>query len=181
MCAFGADLAFPRVITEGLAVFLIDFSVNGKIPFGHSSRSLIAVTRCGHSLRSLVDPPSITSLHPFADRKAMYGYRKLSLSALLAATLSMLAAPAPAAADKTPVLGIVAIDLQNSFFVRMRQAGDEAAKDYGVKTIWQGSEGSLEKQVSNIENFVNQGVDIILVDPLDSAAIASTVLNANAL
>src|SRR6218665_2171042 len=100
MCAFGADLAFPRVITEGFAVFLIDFSVNGKIPFGHSSRSLATVTRLS----------PIPHLPPFADRKAMSGCRNLSLSALLAPTLSMLAAPAPAAADKTPVLGIVAID-----------------------------------------------------------------------
>src|SRR6218665_2154768 len=97
--------------------------------------------------------PSVTSLHPAADRKAMYGCRKLSLSALLAATLSMLAAPAPAAADKTPVLGIVAIDLQNSFFVRMRPAGEEAAKDYGGKTIWPSSERNLEKKVSHINNI----------------------------
>src|SRR6218665_1626920 len=138
-----------------------------------------SVTHRGHSPIT-IDPPSGTSLHPFADRKAMYGCRKLWLSALLAATLSMLPAPPPPAAAKTPVLGIVAIALQNSFFVRMRKAGDEAAKDYGVKTIWQGSEGSLEKQVSNIENFVNQGVDIILVDPLDRAAIASAVQKAKA-
>src|SRR6218665_3592908 len=90
--------------------------------------------------------PSVTSLHPAADRKAMYGCRKLSLSALLAAPLSMLASPAPAAADKPPVLGIVAIDLQNSFFVRMSQAGDEAAKDYGVKKIWTGSESRLTNE-----------------------------------
>src|SRR6218665_2619802 len=89
--------------------------------------------------------PSVTSLHPAADRKAMYGCRKLTLSAPLAATLSMLAAPAPPASDKPPVLGIAPTDLQNSFFVRMRAAGDEAGKDCGVKTIWQGSEGSLEK------------------------------------
>lgn len=106
--------------------------------------------------------------------------RKLPLFALLAAALSPLAPAFAAGAGKTPVLGIVAIDLQNSFFVRMRQAGDEAARDYGVKAIWQGSEGSLEKEISNIENFVNQGVDIILVDPLDRAAIANAVQKAKA-
>lgn len=110
----------------------------------------------------------------------MYGCRKLSQLALLAAMSSLLGTPSLAVAEKVPVVGIVAIDLQNSFFVRMRQAGDEAARDYGVKAIWQGSEGSLEKEISNIENFVNQGVDIILVDPLDRAAIAAAVQKAKA-
>ena len=97
-----------------------------------------------------------------------------------AVMLALLASTPAFAAEKEPVVGVVAIDLQNSFFVRMRQAGDEAAKDYGVKVIWQGSEGSLEKEISNIENFVNQGVDIILVDPLDRAAIATAVQKAKA-
>lgn len=111
----------------------------------------------------------------------MSARRTLVQFALLAAMSSLLAGPAPALAQKkVPVVGIVAIDLQNSFFVRMRQAGDEAARDYGVKTIWQGAEGSLEKEISLIENFVNQGVDIILVDPLDRTAIAAAVQKAKA-
>ena len=48
----------------------------------------------------------------------------------------------------------MAIDLQSSFFVRMKEAGDKAAKDYGVKTTCQSAEGSLEKQVSLIENLI---------------------------
>jgi len=110
----------------------------------------------------------------------MFGYRKVALSAAFVVASSLMGSAAFAAGDKVPVVGIVAIDLQNSFFVRMRQAGDEAAKDYGVKAIWQGSEGSLEKEISNIENFVNQGVDIILVDPLDRSAVAAAVQKAKA-
>ncbi|WP_449415493.1 hypothetical protein [Ochrobactrum teleogrylli] len=59
------------------------------------------------------------------------------------------------------VLGVAAIDLQNSFYVRMKEAGDVAASDYGVKSTWQSAEGSLEKQVGIIENFINQGVSAI--------------------
>lgn len=110
----------------------------------------------------------------------MNGLQRWALSAAFAAVSSLTGTGAFAAGDKVPVLGIVAIDLQNSFFVRMHQAGDEAAKDYGVKAIWQGSEGSLEKEISNIENFVNQGVDVILVDPLDRNAVAAAVQKAKA-
>ncbi len=89
-------------------------------------------------------------------------------AALAAGVLASLAVPAWA---DEPVLGLAAIDLQNSFFVRMKEAGDVAAKDYGVKTTWQSAEGSLEKQVGIVENFINQKVGAILVDPLDKNAV----------
>lgn len=92
-----------------------------------------------------------------------------SFKAALAAT-ALAFAIAPASAQE-PVLGLAAIDLQNSFFVRMKEAGDVAAKDYAVKTTWQSAEGSLEKQVGIIENFINQKVSAILVDPLDKNAL----------
>ncbi|MBD8554412.1 sugar ABC transporter substrate-binding protein [Rhizobium sp. CFBP 8762] len=78
------------------------------------------------------------------------------------------------------VLGLAAIDLQNSFFVRMKEAGDVAASDYGVKSTWQSAEGSLEKQVGIIENFVNQGVSAILIDPIDKNAVIPAIQKATA-
>jgi ribose transport system substrate-binding protein len=87
---------------------------------------------------------------------------------------------APAARAAEPVLGLAAIDLQNSFFVRMKEAGDVAAKDYGVKSSWQSAEGSLEKQVGIIENFINQKVSAILVDPLDKNALVPVLKKAEA-
>ncbi|MDG4889888.1 MULTISPECIES: sugar ABC transporter substrate-binding protein [unclassified Mesorhizobium] len=76
---------------------------------------------------------------------------------------------------KPPILGVVAIDLQNSFFVDMKKAGDVAEKDYKVKAIWQSAEGSLEKEVSLVENFIAQKVDVILVDPLDKNALMPVI------
>ncbi|WP_245489047.1 sugar ABC transporter substrate-binding protein [Mesorhizobium sp. M7D.F.Ca.US.004.03.1.1] len=95
----------------------------------------------------------------------------MALLALAIATPSL-------AAEK--VLGLAAIDLQNSFFVRMKEAGDVAAADYGVKSTWQSAEGSLEKQVSIIENFINQGVSAILIDPIDKNAVIPVIKKAAA-
>ncbi|RVA24692.1 LacI family transcriptional regulator, partial [Mesorhizobium sp. M7D.F.Ca.US.004.03.1.1] len=95
----------------------------------------------------------------------------IALLALAIATPSL-------AAEK--VLGLAAIDLQNSFFVRMKEAGDVAAADYGVKSTWQSAEGSLEKQVSIIENFINQGVSAILIDPIDKNAVIPVIKKAAA-
>jgi len=94
--------------------------------------------------------------------------------ALLALALAM---PSLAQTDEK-VLGVAAIDLQNSFYVRMKEAGDVAAKDYGVKSTWQSAEGSLEKEVAIIENFINQGVSAILVDPLDKNALIPVIKKA---
>lgn len=77
-----------------------------------------------------------------------------------------------------PVIGVAAIDLTNPFFVGMRKAGNQAAKDYGVKTIWQSAEGSVEQEVSIVENYINQGVDAILIDPLDRNALKPVIAQA---
>jgi ribose transport system substrate-binding protein len=108
----------------------------------------------------------------------MYLTSKLTLR-LGAVLLSMLTLTSAAAEDK-PTLGVAAIDLQSSFFVRMKKAADVAAKDYGVNTSWQSAEGSLEKQVAIIENFINQKVAVILVDSLDKNALIRVIKKAEA-
>ena len=75
-------------------------------------------------------------------------------------------------------LGVVVIDLTNSFYVRMKQAGDVAAKDYGVEAVWQSADSSLEKQISIVENFIQQGVDAILIDPIDANGIVPAITKA---
>ncbi|PWJ92280.1 monosaccharide ABC transporter substrate-binding protein (CUT2 family) [Mesorhizobium loti] len=102
---------------------------------------------------------------------------RISLKASVALLALAIATPS-LAAEK--VLGLAAIDLQNSFFVRMKEAGDVAAADYGVKSTWQSAEGSLEKQVSIIENFINQGVSAILIDPIDKNAVIPVIQKATA-
>ncbi len=99
---------------------------------------------------------------------------------MLAGTAAVMVLSATAALADEPVLGLAAIDLQNSFFVRMKEAGDVAAKDYKVKSVWQSAEGSLEKQVGIIENFINQKVSAILVDPLDKNALTPVIKKAEA-
>ena len=43
----------------------------------------------------------------------------------------------------------------------------KAAEDYGVKTSCQSAEGSLEKQIGVVENFIAQKVDAILINAVD--------------
>ena len=42
------------------------------------------------------------------------------------------------------------------------------------------ADGSFDNQISLIENFIEQGVDCILVDPLDSEGLRPTIEKASA-
>jgi ribose transport system substrate-binding protein len=81
-------------------------------------------------------------------------------------------------ANKKPKIAIVEIDLITPFFVQVKEAGDKAAKDYGVDIVWQSCDNSLEKQISIIENFIQQKVDVIGIDPVDAKGIIPVVKKA---
>lgn len=77
-------------------------------------------------------------------------------------------------------LGAVLIDVTNQFFVDMIEGGDRAAADYGCTVIWKSADGNFDKQVSLMENFVEQGVDCILVNPIDSEGLYPAIEKAAA-
>lgn len=76
---------------------------------------------------------------------------------------------------ETYVIGAAMYDLTNTFYVNMMNAGNEAAEDYGCEVIWQSSEGSLDNEISIIENFIQQKVDCIMIDPIDAEGIKAVV------
>jgi ribose transport system substrate-binding protein len=81
---------------------------------------------------------------------------------------------------KKYVLGVVLIDMTNQFFVDMIEGGNQAARDYDVEVIWKSSDNSQENQISLTENFIEQGVDCILVNPIDNDAMKPTIEKAAA-
>jgi len=95
---------------------------------------------------------------------------------LLVAGVSALFAGAGPGEKKEPVMGIAMINLDHPFFANMMAAGALASQDYGIKLIWKSAEGSLEKQIAIIENFIQQKVDVIMIDPIDKKAIAPAVI-----
>jgi ribose transport system substrate-binding protein len=60
----------------------------------------------------------------------------------------------------------------------MKKAGDVAAQDYGVDSTWQSADGSLEKQISTVENYIQQKVNAILIDPIDAKGIVPVIAKA---
>ncbi len=90
-----------------------------------------------------------------------------------AAGTSTESAGAEAESGDKPVIGFILGDMVNEFYLQMMEAGNQAAEDYGVEVIWQSCDGSVEKEVNLIENFVLQGVDVIAMDPMDAEGVAA--------
>ncbi|HHY46419.1 MAG TPA: substrate-binding domain-containing protein [Firmicutes bacterium] len=107
--------------------------------------------------------------------------RKLSRIAILIVVVALMATMAVSVgAASKPKLGAVMIDLTHPFYVRMMYAGNKAAQDYGVDVVWKSAEGSLEKELALVENFVQQKVDVILIDPIDKIGVKPAIEKAKA-
>ena len=94
------------------------------------------------------------------------------LLTLLLVAMMALGACSGALAEEEPLdIVFVCVDMQGAFWVKMMEGAEIAAQDYGVNLQFKSGEGTLEKQISIIENVVLQEVDAIIVDPLDREGI----------
>lgn len=100
-----------------------------------------------------------------------------------AAPAATTAAPAATSTAETAaasdvVLGISFGQNVHPFFKAMQKGAEDAAKEAGVELVVQSADSSLEKQVSQIEDLVSRGVSAILLNPYDSAGVATVVKSA---
>jgi len=100
------------------------------------------------------------------------------LSVLLCVLMigSMVASTASAAAPK---IGLAVSTLNNPFFVDLRDGALEEAKKAGLSITVADAQNDPNRQLSQVENFIEQGVSIILVNPCDSTAIVPAIKAAN--
>ncbi len=97
----------------------------------------------------------------------------------LALVFTLTAAPA-IAADK-PVVGLVMKSLANEFFKTMEEGARKFAKEDGtfkLIPVGMNSETDIDTQVSAMENFVTQKVDLICLAPADSVGMVVSVKKA---
>lgn len=76
-------------------------------------------------------------------------------------------------------IGLSISTLDNPFFVSLRDAIVESAKANGMKVVSVNAQNDASKEISGIEDLIQQGVDILLINPTDSAAVSSAVQSAN--
>ncbi|GBQ93918.1 substrate-binding domain-containing protein [Asaia krungthepensis] len=101
------------------------------------------------------------------------------LKTLLATTLitgsALSLAPGKAYAAELLKIGVSFQEMNNPYFVTMKDALQDAAKSIGATLIISDAHHDVSKQVSDIEDMVQQGAQIVLINPTDSAGVASIV------
>ena len=105
-------------------------------------------------------------------------------SALLAATAALaLAAFAPASAADLKSIGITVGSLGNPFFVQVVKGAEAQAKQVAgghVTVTALSADYDLNKQSTQIDNFIASGVDLVLVNAADPVAIEPAMVRLKA-
>ena len=95
------------------------------------------------------------------------------------AVLALLAAPAFAQDDKLKI-GMTFQEMNNPYFVSMQEALNEAAAGLGAEVVVTDAGHDVAKQVADVEDMLQQDIDILLLNPTDSAGIEAAVHAAKA-
>jgi ribose transport system substrate-binding protein len=90
------------------------------------------------------------------------------------------AAPGQTAAAKKPVIGASLLTQQHPFYVSLKNAMEAEAKAKGVDLQVSIANQDLNKQLSDIEDFITKKVDAIVLSPVDSKGVAGAISKAKA-
>ncbi|SMC18455.1 ribose transport system substrate-binding protein [Andreprevotia lacus DSM 23236] len=107
---------------------------------------------------------------------------KYMLNAVMASAIAISCGGALAADKPLKAVGVSVGDLANPFFVAIGKGAEESAKKINpnVKVTTVSSKYDLNTQVGQIENFIANKVDIILVNAVDPKGIAPVLAKAKA-
>ena len=100
----------------------------------------------------------------------------IAATALLVAGLGLTSAKAD---DNAMKFGLSLSTLNNPFFVTVKDGAQKEADLLKVDLIVTDAQNRLDKQISDIEDLIQKKVDVLLINPTDSAGIATVVKRAN--
>lgn len=72
-------------------------------------------------------------------------------------------------------IGISFQELNNPYFVTMKQAAEEAAASIGAKLYVVDAAHDVTKQINDIEDLIQKKIDILIINPTDSSGVESAV------
>ena len=76
-------------------------------------------------------------------------------------------------------VGLSLSTLNNPFFVEVRDGAQRAADELGLELIVTDAQDSVSAQISNIEDLLQSGVAVLIVNATDSDAVVPAVMEAN--
>ncbi len=102
--------------------------------------------------------------------------KKLRLT-LLASALALLSLPAMAD-SANPKIGFSIDDLRLERWSRDRDYFVAAAEKMNAKVYVQSADANEQKQISQIENLISRGVDVIVIVPFNATVLTNAVAEA---
>lgn len=75
--------------------------------------------------------------------------------------------------------GLSLSTLNNPFFVTLRDGAQAAADEVGAELLVADAQDDAQTQANDIQDFITRGVDVVLINPVDSAAVTASVEAAN--
>ncbi|WP_430488011.1 ribose ABC transporter substrate-binding protein RbsB [Priestia flexa] len=107
----------------------------------------------------------------------------MSLSILLLGACSLepptWAKPSQSGDIKDMKIGLSVSTLNNPFFVSLKNGVVKEAKKQGIEVIVVDAQNDSAKQINDVEDLLQQGVNALLINPTDSSAISTAVQSAN--
>ncbi|MEC0370348.1 ribose ABC transporter substrate-binding protein RbsB [Paenibacillus chibensis] len=76
-------------------------------------------------------------------------------------------------------IGLSISTLNNPFFVSLKDGVVAEAKKHGIETIVVDAQNDSAKQSNDVDDLMQKGVNVLLINPTDSAAISTVVQSAN--
>lgn len=76
-------------------------------------------------------------------------------------------------------VGMVLSTLNNPFFVSMKEGAEKKAKEMGYELVVLDSQNDATKERSNVEDLIQQGVAVLMINPTDSDAVKNSIQVAN--
>ncbi len=105
-------------------------------------------------------------------------YKKLLLVVLVLA-LAIPGGLTAVSAQDSGTIGFAVSTLANPFFVTMKDAGEAKAAELGLQMVTLDAQDNNERQAAQIEDLISQGVDVLIVNPVDSDAVGTSIRQAN--
>lgn len=88
------------------------------------------------------------------------------------------AAPEAEKGDKKLVFGFTTITNSNEFMVTLQKGIEDKCAELGIEVICNDPDMDANKQISQVESFIAQGVDAIIMDPCDADASSPAITKA---
>lgn len=72
--------------------------------------------------------------------------------------------------DNEIVIGVTNTTMKTPVYEFMKQGAEKKAEELGVTLLWQSSELDPQKQLDQVDSFISQGIDVLVIEPADDSS-----------